>query len=135
MRFPRLAILCLLASGAAAEDAPAPFRWEGLARRNAGVVLFRSRWDPGLLELRGDLLRWTDRANPGKNLVLPVRRLTHHALLCRGGPPSPCTEWRVSTKTEAYVFREAPPAGGRTLRRVFDALRGAYGEVPSAEER
>ena len=33
------------------------------------------------------------------------------------------------------MFREIPPAGGEILRRVFDALRGAYPDVPSDEER
>jgi hypothetical protein len=141
-RPPVLALLALLASaappGAAQETppaAPAPFRWEGLARRNPGLVLFRSRWDAGVLELRDDLVRWADRVNPGKNLVLPVRRLTGHAIRCHGAPGTPCTEWRLSTKNETYVFREVPPAGGEVLRRVFDALRGAYPGVPSDEER
>jgi hypothetical protein len=73
--------------------------------------------------------------NPGKNLVLPVRRLTGHALVCLGGAAAPCTEWRVATKTETYVFRELPSAGGASLRRAFDALRAAYADVPSAEKR
>jgi hypothetical protein len=120
---------------AAAEEAPLGFRWEGLARRNAGIVLFRSRWDPGVLELRDDLVRWTDRTNPGKNLVLPVRRLTGHTLVCRGGAGAPCTEWHVATRTETFVFREVPPAGGDALRRAFAALRGAYADVPSGEKR
>ncbi|HEY3348335.1 MAG TPA: hypothetical protein VGM13_00995 [Thermoanaerobaculia bacterium] len=138
MHVRRLAVLLLFASRASlsvAEDAPAPFRWEGLARRNPGIVIFRSRWNSGVLELRDDLVRWTDRKDPGKNLVLPVRRLTGHKLVCRGGAAAPCTEWRVATKTEDYVFREVPPAGGASLRRAFDALRGAYADVPSTEER
>jgi len=138
MAFPRFAALFLfvsLASLSVAEDAPAPFRWEGLARRNPGIVILRSRWNPGVLELRDDLVRWTDRVNPGKNLVLPVRRLTGHALVCLGGAAAPCTEWRVATKTETYVFRELPSAGGASLRRAFDALRAAYADVPSAEKR
>jgi hypothetical protein len=135
MSFRRLATFLLFASLGVAEEAPAPFRWEGLARRNPGLVLFRSRWNPGVLELRGDLVRWTDRKDPGKNLVLPVRRLTGHTLVCRGGAAAPCTEWRVATKTEEFVFREVPPQGGASLRRAFDALRGAYADVPSTEER
>jgi hypothetical protein len=98
-------------------------------------VLFRSRWDPGVLELRDDLVRWSDRVNPGKNLVLPLRRLTGHALRCGGAAGAPCTEWRISTNAETYVFREVPLAGGTMLRRGFDALRGAYPDVPSSEER
>jgi hypothetical protein len=134
-RFAALFLFASLTSLSVAEDAPTPFRWEGLARRNPGIVIFRSRWNPGVLELRDDLVRWTDRVNPGKNLVLPVRRLTGHSLVCRGGGKAPCTEWRVATKTETYVFREVPPAGGASLRRAFDALRGAYADVPSTEER
>jgi hypothetical protein len=135
MTFRALAVLFLLASASAsaAEDAPAPFRWEGLVRRNPGIVVFRSRWNPGVLELRDDLVRWSDRKDPGKNLVLPVRRLTGHTLVCRGG--AACTEWRVATKTETYVFRESPSEGGASLRRAFDALRGAYADVPSDEQR
>ncbi len=139
MRPPLPAILALAACAAvaapraAAQSAPeaAGLKWEGLVRRNPGLVLFRSRWDPGTLELRDDLLRWADRRNPGKNLVLPMRRLTSHALVCPRGPDAPCLEWRVSTKTETYVFREEPPASGAVLRRVFDALRAAYADVPS----
>ena len=135
-----LAVLAFVGSvaagrGAAEEKAPAPFRWEGLARRNPGLVAFKSRWDGGVLELRDDLVRWTDARNPGKNLVLPVRRLASHALVCPGGAERPCTEWRLATKTETFVFREVPPAGGATLKRVFEALRAAYAELPSAETR
>lgn len=132
---PALFFLAALAAGPArAEDAPAPFRWEGLARRNPGLVVFRSRWNPGVLELRDDLVRWTDLTNPGKNLVLPMRRLTGHTLVCRGKLPAPCTEWRLGTKTETYVFREVAPAGAGALRRAFDALRATYADVPSSEE-
>jgi hypothetical protein len=134
---PALVLLAAFARPCAAQPAPepAPFRWEGLTRRNPGLVVFASRWNPGVLELRDDLVRWTDRRDPGKNLVLPVRRLTGHALKCPGGLAAPCTEWRVSTRTETFVFREAPPAGGTALRRAFDAVRGAYGDIPSSEER
>lgn len=133
-----LGLLAVLAAGARAappDAAPGPstFRWEGLQRRNPGLVVFRSRWDGGTLELRDDLLRWADRKDAGKNLVLPVRRLAGHTLVCRGG--APCSEWRVSTKTDVYVFREAPPSSGAVLRRVFDALRAAYADVPSEETR
>jgi hypothetical protein len=133
---PVFALLAALAWRGAAQPAPEPmpFRWEGLARRNPGLVLFRSRWNPGVLELKDDLIRWTDRRDPGKNLVLPVRRLTGHALKCPRGVAVPCTEWRVSTRAETFVFREVPPAGGSALRRAFDALRGAYADLPSSEE-
>jgi hypothetical protein len=110
-------------------------RWEGLERRNPGLVVFRSRWDAGTLELKDDLVRWADRKNPGKNLVLPVRRLTGHALLCPGAAGAPCTEWRVSTRTETYAFRAAGGGDGAALRRIFDALRAAYSDLPAEETR
>lgn len=134
---PALALLGALARPGAAQPAPGPepFRWEGLTRRNPGLVVFRSRWNPGVLELKDELVRWADAKDPGKNLVLPVRRLTGHALVCPGGASKPCTEWRVTTRTETYVFRESPPAGGAALRRAFDALRGTYADIPSSEER
>ena len=141
MHVPRaaaLALLALLATAASpgrAQETAAPFRWEGLVRRNPGIVLFRSRWNPGVLELKDDLVRWTDRTDPGKNLVLPVGRLTGQVLKCGREAASPCTEWRVLTKTETYVFRESPPAGGAAVRRAFDDLRAAYADVPSSEER
>jgi hypothetical protein len=135
MAFRRYAAVLFVATLAAGQDAPAPFRWDGLVRRNPGIVIFRSRWNPGVLELRDDLVRWTDRTNPGKNLILPVRRLTGHTLVCRGGSTAPCTEWRIATKTETYVFRESPSAGGEAIRRAFDALRGAYADIPSNEDR
>ena len=133
--FALFAVLAAAGASGSAPEAAAPFRWEGFVRRNPGIVVFRSRWNPGVLELRDDLLRWTDRADPGKNLVLPVQRITGHVLKCGRGEGATCTEWRVSTKTETYVFREAPPAGGAELRRAFDALRGAYADLPSSEER
>ena len=133
--FRLLALLTVFASPVWAQAPPAGFRWQGLVRRNPGLVVFRSRWNEGALELKDDLLRWTDRRDPGKNLVLPVRRLLKHELLCPGASGAPCTEWRVFTKTETYVFRESPPVGGGALRRAFDALRGAYGDLPSSEAR
>jgi len=128
-----VAAVLLAASPALAQTAADGFRWPGLLRRNPGVVLFRSRWDAGVLELRNDLLRWADPRDPGKNLVLPVRRLLKHELVCpKAG--APCTEWRVATRTETYVFRARAAGTDAELRSAFDALRAAY-DVPSKETR
>ncbi|HEV8268711.1 MAG TPA: hypothetical protein VGR00_10770, partial [Thermoanaerobaculia bacterium] len=35
-------------------------KWEGLARRNSGVVIFKSRWDVGTLEFKEETFRWVD---------------------------------------------------------------------------
>ncbi len=141
MRRPALLVLFVVAAGlvsaspsAVSQAAPADgFRWEGLARRNPGLVLFRSRWDAGVLELRNDLLRWADARDPGKNLVLPVRRLVKHEIVCPR-PGAPCTEWRVATRTETYVFRARAAGADAELKSAFDALRAAY-DVPSGETR
>ena len=45
-------------------------RWEGLARRNGGVVMLKSRWDPGVLEFKDEALRWTDARDASKNVLL-----------------------------------------------------------------
>src|SRR5512135_1172519 len=42
-------------------------RWDGLTRRNTGIVLFKSRWDPGVLEFKDGSLRWVDSRDAGKN--------------------------------------------------------------------
>ena len=140
LRLAALGIAASLAgasSGASAPDAapaPAPFRWDGLERRNPGLLVFRSRWDPGTLELRDDLVRWADRKNPGKNLVLPVRRLTGHTLVCRGpaGAPGGGVLFGVSHGVEALDEDRGLrlPRGPAPLRRRAPAhLRRAEGRV------
>src|SRR5262249_15427976 len=105
-RAVRVLVLAAALAGvraASAEEPAAPaFRWSDFERRNAGIVVFRSRWDKGALELKDDLVRWADRRDSGKNLVLPVQRLLGHTLVCKGPAPAPCSEWRISTRTDTY---------------------------------
>jgi len=51
-------------------------RWEGLARRNGGVVVFKSRWDVGVLEFKEETVRWVDAKDSAKNLLIPARSIT-----------------------------------------------------------
>jgi hypothetical protein len=82
-------------------------RWDGLVRRNSGVVLLKSRWDPGVLELKDGFLRWTDARDEKKNVLVPASQLTEQQLTClkkAGG--NECFEWVVKTRHEEYRFRE-----------------------------
>ena len=85
----------------------ASMRWEGLARRNSGVVLLKSRWDPGVLEFKDETLRWTDARDASKNVILTARQMTEQQLTClkkAGG--NECFEWVVRTKGQEYRFRD-----------------------------
>lgn len=82
-------------------------RWEGLTKRNSGVVIFKSRWDPGVLEFKEDTLRWTDGRDAKKNVLLTAKQITEQQLTClkkAGG--NECFEWVVKSKNEEYRFRD-----------------------------
>ena len=104
-------------------------RWNGLARRNSGVVMFKGRWDPGILEFRDDALRWTDAKDTGKNVVVPVAQMREQQLNCLKKPgENECFEWVVKTRSAEYRFRDVGWEQGRdeTVQEVFDFFRGAY---------
>ena len=87
--------------------APDARRWDGLTRRNSGVVLLKSRWDSGVLEFKDGSLRWVDSRDAGKNVLLPAAQLTEQQLTClkkSGG--NECFEWVVKTRNEEYRFRD-----------------------------
>jgi hypothetical protein len=98
---------------AAVAPAPTPVptprttaRWEGLVRRNSGIVLFKSRWDPGILEFKDDTLRWTDAKDVTKNLLIPEKSLTEQQLTClKKASGLECFEWVVRTRTDEFRFR------------------------------
>lgn len=81
-------------------------KWEGLVRRQDGLLLW-GRWRTGTLTLREETLRWTDGKDPGRNLVLPVARIASHRRVCRDPLlAATCFEWSLRTKDgERYVFR------------------------------
>jgi hypothetical protein len=82
-------------------------RWEGLVRRNSGMVILKSRWDPGILEFKDGSLRWTDARDVKKNLLVPASQITEQQLTCLkkvGG--NECFEWVAKTKHEEYRFRD-----------------------------
>ena len=110
-------------------------RWDGLTLRNTGLVLFESRWDPGVLEFRDGSLRWIDSRDPGKNVLLPAAQLTEQALVCQvKSGRSECFEWVVKTASDDYRFRDAGWRLGENARieDVFEFFRSAYPKLVSS---
>ena len=122
------------ASGAA--SAPAgPRRWDGLTRRNSGVVLFKGRWDSGVLEFKDGSLRWVDSRDAGKNVLLPAAQITEQQLTClkkAGG--NECFEWVVKTRNEEYRFRDVGWQQGEDAKvaELYEYFSGAYPSLISS---
>ena len=111
-------------------------RWEGMARRNSGVVVLKSRWDPGILEFREETLRWTDLRDAGKNLLIPGRHMKSHFLSCRKKPGgSECFEWGFRTKESEFRFHDALPDSGESTkpRAIFTFMQAIYPDLPAME--
>ncbi len=122
------------ASGAAAAPA-GPRRWDGLTRRNSGVVLFKGRWDSGVLEFKDGSLRWVDSHDAGKNVLLPAAQITEQQLTClkkSGG--NECFEWVVKTRNEEYRFRDVAWQQGENAKvaELFEYFSGAYPSLISS---
>lgn len=114
---------------AAAYAAQANRKWEGLVRRNSGVVLFKSRWDVGSLEFKEETLRWTDAKDASKNLMIPGRQFAEQFLTClkkAGG--NECFEWGFKTKDDAYRFRDVSWQQGENakVKELADFFKAIY---------
>jgi hypothetical protein len=110
-------------------------RWDGLTRRNSGVVLLKSRWDPGVLEFKDASLRWMDAKDAGKNVLVPAAQFTEQQLTClkkSGG--NECFEWVVKTRGEEYRFRDVGWQHGEDAKveELFEFFRGAYPSLISS---
>lgn len=136
---PRLALLVVLALAVApapaggAVDAPAAgCRWEALTRRGPGLFPGTSRWDAGALTVRDEKIVWTDARDPGRNLIVPLSRVTGHRLVCREVPPAACSEWRLSTRREEYRFRDlaSGPNGSARLAEIDEHIRSVLSDQP-----
>src|SRR5512140_1387684 len=133
------------ASGAVPAVTPAPTptptpattaRWEGLARRNAGLVLFKGRWDPGVLEFKEDMLRWTDGRDASKNILLTSRQITEQQLTCLKRPGgNECFEWVVKSKGEAYRFRDISWEQGENAKpqEIFKFMKTLFPSLVSSQ--
>ena len=132
-----------LAAPAAAQAPPAPSlaaesnrRWEGLARRNGGVVILKGRWDVGVLEFKEETLRWLDAKDAGKNLLIPARQIKEQFLTClkkAGG--NECFEWGLRTKDGEYKFRDIAWEQGedRKVQEIFEFMKAIYPSLVSSD--
>ena len=128
-------------AGAAAAAAPKPtplvaekatMRWEGMARRNGGVVILKSRWDTGSLEFREETLRWTDAHDAGKNLLIPAKQVKEHFLSCQKKPGgNECFEWGFKTKDGDFRFRDVAWEQGedKKVEEIFAFMKTIYPNV------
>ena len=110
-------------------------RWDGLTRRNSGMVLFKSRWDSGVLEFKEGSLRWIDSKDAAKNVLLPAAQMTEQQLTClkkAGG--NECFAWVVKTKDDEYRFRDVSWQQNENAKVVelFDFFSKAYPNLISS---
>lgn len=106
---------------------PVPSRWEGLERRIPGLVLFKKRWDRGVLAVKDGTVAWVDAKDESKNVLVPVGALLDQDLACAPGIAS-CT-WTLRTKRTEYVFREE--GGSERLTAAAAALLGLRPALPT----
>lgn len=129
------------AGAAALAPAPSPtpamsMRWEGLARRNSGVVLLKSRWDPGVLQFKDETLSWTDAHDAAKNVFLTAKQMTEQQLTCLKKPGgNECFEWVVRTKGQEYRFRDTAWERGDNAKvaELFAYFRARYPNLVSSQ--
>lgn len=110
-------------------------RWDGLTRRNSGLVLLKSRWDAGVLEFKDGSIRWVDSRDAGKNVLLPAAQATEQQLTClkkSGG--NECFEWVVKTRNEEYRFRDVGWQQGENekVAELFAFFSAAYPSLISS---
>ncbi|MHB8799408.1 MAG: hypothetical protein ACYDBY_13185 [Thermoanaerobaculia bacterium] len=112
--------------------------WDGLVRRNDGIVLFKSRWDDGKLSFKEEKLSWLDARDEKKNLILPARSIKEQFLVCLKGAPSEkteCFEWGVKTENGEYRFRDVgwKRSDSTKPQELFDFMKAIYPSLVSSE--
>ncbi|MHB1048241.1 MAG: hypothetical protein ACYC4P_19780 [Thermoanaerobaculia bacterium] len=112
--------------------------WEGLVRRNDGIVLFKSRWDDGKLSFKEEKLSWLDARDEKKNLILPAKSIKEQFLVCLKGAPSEqteCFEWGVKTENGEYRFRDVgwKRSDSTKPQELFDFMKAIYPNLVSSE--
>jgi len=111
-------------------------RWEGLSKRNGGVVILKSRWDTGVLEFKEDTLRWTDAHDASKNVLLTAKQITEQQLTCLKKPGgNDCFEWVVKTKGQEYRFRDIAWEQGENAKpqEVFKFMKTLFPYLISSQ--
>ena len=115
---------------------PTSARWEGLARRNDGLVLFKSRWEPGVLEFKDETLRWTDSRDVEKNRSLPAKSLMEQQLTClKKSEGIECFEWVAKTRNAEYRFRNVAweQNDNTRIQDVYTFLKSLYPNLVSSQ--
>ena len=111
-------------------------RWEGLSKRNSGIVLLKSRWDTGFLEFKEDTLRWADAHDASKNVLLTAKQITEQQLTCLKKPGgNDCFEWVVKTKGQEYRFRDIAWEQGENAKpqEVFKFMKTLFPYLISSQ--
>lgn len=111
-------------------------RWEGLSKRNGGVVIIKSRWDTGALEFKEDTLRWTDARDASKNVLLTAKQITEQQLTCLKKPGgNDCFEWVVKAKGQEYRFRDIAWEQGENAKpqEVFRFMKTLFPYLVSSQ--
>lgn len=133
------------APAAAPVAAPAPDlaaladrSWDGIVRRNDGIVLFKSRWDDGKLSFKEEKLSWLDARDEKKNLILPAKSIREQFLVCLKGAPAEvteCFEWGVKTEDHEYRFRDVgwQRADSGKPQELYDFMKAIYPNLVSAK--
>ncbi len=110
--------------------------WEGIVRRNDGVVLFKSRWDDGKLSFKDQKLSWFDADEEKKNLIITGKGVKEQFLVClKGSSPDPeCFEWGVKTEAGEYRFRDVAweRSDSQKPREIFEFFKAIYPTLVSA---
>jgi hypothetical protein len=82
--------------------------WEGVARRESGIVILKNRWRIGRLTFADGQLRWEDARDSSKNLLVPWNVVKEQFMTClkkAGG--NECFEWGFrTTRGDEYRFRD-----------------------------
>ncbi len=115
---------------------PPPRKFEGLARRNSGVVLFKSRWDVGNLEFKEGNIQWSDAKDQGKNLFVTTKQITEHYLTCLKKPGgNECFEWGFKTKDGDYKFRDVSWEQGENKKalELYEYLKTTFPTIIASE--
>jgi hypothetical protein len=104
--------------------------WEGMVRRNTGVVLLKSRWDVGTIRFKEATLSWTDAKDEGKNIVVPGKAVAEQFLTCLKKPGGEeCFEWGIKTTGgETYRFRDVTWAKAESGRpgEIYEFVQAIY---------
>jgi hypothetical protein len=85
-----------------------PVVWEGLVRRQPGIVILKNRWNVGRLTYADNQLRWEDAKDSSKNLLIPWNAVREQFMTClkRAGG-NECFEWGFRTANgDEYRFRD-----------------------------